>query len=58
MKESQGCHQLINDGAKIIMNLEEMSQISHEITNSLNNHELLIINLINNFVQILIIYKD
>ena len=49
MKESQGCHQLINDGAKIIMNLEDMSQISQEILHSLGQEDLLMIHLINQF---------
>ncbi len=28
MENSQGCHQLINDGAKIIMNLQDIARIS------------------------------
>ncbi len=30
MENSQGCHQLINDGAKIVMNLDELDRLNFE----------------------------
>lgn len=39
MENSQGCHQLINDGAKIIMNLDELNRLNFENPVLLSNIE-------------------
>ncbi len=48
-KTSQGCHQLINDGAKIIMNLDELADFSKQLISGLNHLEQEILNYIKSY---------
>lgn len=47
MKESQGCHQLINDGARILMDEEMLFSISSDFKLNLTKNEIKILKQIN-----------
>lgn len=49
MKQSQGCHQLINDGAKIIVDTNALYSLSAEIKTSIPKNEIELLEIIHQF---------
>ena len=49
MKQSQGCHQLINDGAKIIVDQTSILSLSSEFGSTIPNSELKVLEIIHQF---------
>lgn len=49
MKQSQGCHQLINDGAKIIVDQASILSLSSEFRSTIPNSELKALEIIHQF---------